>query len=236
MGASAMNTIQWLLTGEHWQGPDGIPTRFLQHVKITVLAVGLACVFALPAGLWLGHKRRGGFFAVNVSNIGRAIPTLAILIIFAATDAIGIGDRAAIYALAIFALPPILTNTYVGMLGVDRDVIEASRGMGMRERQVLFRVEVPLAMPLIAAGLRTATVQVVATATLAALVAGGGLGRFIVDGFGLQDRPQVYAGAVLVAALAILTEVVLGAFERQVTPGKRRRSEGNVLTTIGVGS
>jgi osmoprotectant transport system permease protein len=231
-----MNTIQWLLAGEHWQGPDGIPTRMLQHVKITLLAVGLASAVALPAGLILGHRRRGGFVAVNASNVGRAIPTLAILIIFAATDSIGIGDRAAIYALAIFALPPILTNAYVGMLGVDRDAVEAARGMGMRERQVLVRVEVPLAMPLIAAGLRTATVQVVATATLAAIVAGGGLGRYIVDGFGQQDHPQVYAGAVLVAALAITTEVVLGAFERRVTPGKRRRREHNVLTTIGVGS
>jgi osmoprotectant transport system permease protein len=236
MGAPAMNTIQWLLAGEHWQGPDGIPTRFFQHVKITLLAVGLASALALPVGLWLGHKRRGGFVAVNASNVGRAIPTLAILIIFAASDAIGIGDRAAIYALAIFALPPILTNTYVGMMGVDPDAVEAARGMGMRERQVVFKVEVPLAMPLIAAGLRTATVQVVATATLAAIVAGGGLGRYIVDGFATQDRPEVYAGAVLVASLALLTEAVLGALERRVTPGKRRPRTQHVLATVGVGS
>ena len=230
-----MSTIHWLLSGDNWQGWDGIPVRLVQHIKITLFAIGLAVVVALPVGLYFGHRRRGGFFAVNVSNIGRAIPTLAILIIFAATEQIGIGDRAAIYALAIFAIPPILTNTYVGMLGVDPDAVEAARGMGMRGHQVLLKVELPLALPLIAAGLRTASVQVVATATLAALVAGGGLGRFIVDGFAQQDHPEIYGGAVLVALLSIVTELVLGLVERRVTPGKRRPRE-KVLETIGVGA
>jgi osmoprotectant transport system permease protein len=214
-------TIDWLLDGAHWTGSAGIPHRLLEHAEITLAAVALACLFALPLGLVLGHFRRGGLLAINLSNAGRAIPTFAVLVIFASTDTIGIGNKAAIYALAIFAAPPILTNAYVGMVGVDPDAVEAARGMGMRERQVLLRVEMPLALPLIAAGLRTATVQVVATATLAALVAGGGLGRFVVDGFQTQDNPQVYAGALIVAVLCVLTELVLGALQRRLTPGGR---------------
>src|SRR4051812_12633477 len=218
-----MSGIQWILDGAHWTGVDGIPHRTYEHLVITAIAVGLACLIALPVGLLLGHLRRGGVLVLNISNVGRAIPTLAILIIFASTDAIGIGTTAAILALAVFAVPPILTNTYVGMLGVDPEAVEAARGMGMRERQVLWRVEAPLALPLVAAGLRTATVQVVATATLAALVAGGGLGRYIVDGFGLQDRPQIYGGTILVALLCIITEIVMALLQRRVTPGRTRR-------------
>jgi osmoprotectant transport system permease protein len=217
-----IDTFRWLLDGAHWSGGEGIPHRFVEHAEITLLAVGLACLIALPLGLLLGHWRRGGLLAINISNAGRAIPTFAVLVIFATTDTIGVGNKAAIYALAIFAAPPILTNTYVGMTGVDRDALEAARGMGMRERQVLLRVEMPLALPLIAAGLRTATVQVVATATLAALVAGGGLGRLVVDGFGRQDRPQIYAGALIVAVLCILTEAGLGLLQRRLTPGGRK--------------
>jgi len=156
-----------------------------------------------------------------VSNVSRAIPTLALLTIFAATP-IGFGNRATIIALAVFAIPPLLTNTYVGVREVDRDVVEAARGMGLSGRSVLLRVELPLAVPLIAAGFRTATVQVVATATLAALVGGGGLGRIITDGFGQQDQPQILAGGILVALLALVTEGVLALVQRSVTPGRER--------------
>lgn len=227
-------TVDWLLDGSHWTGPAGVPHRLFEHVEITLAAVALACLIALPIGLVLGHLRRGGLVAINVSNIGRAVPTFAVLVIFASTSTIGIGNKAAVYALAIFAIPPILTNTYVGMEGVDADAVEAARGMGMSERQVLSRVELPLALPLIAAGLRTATVQVVATATLAALVAGGGLGRFVVDGFSTQDRPQIYAGALIVALLCVLTEFALGMVQRRLTPGDRTiqpvRPEDSVVT------
>jgi osmoprotectant transport system permease protein len=216
------DTISWLLDGAHWTGGDGVPHLLREHAQITLLAVVLACLVALPLGLLLGHWRRGGVLAINISNVGRAVPTFAVLVIFATTSTIGVGNEAAIYALAIFAIPPILTNTYVGMTGVDPDALEAARGMGMNERQVLFRVEMPLALPLIAAGFRTATVQVVATATLAALVAGGGLGRLIVEGFGRQDRPQIYAGALIVAVLCIVTEAGLGLVQRRLTPGGRR--------------
>ena len=180
------------------EGKTGVPYLTYEHLYISGFAVLLAAVVALPLALALGHTGRGGGFTVVVSNVSRAIPTLALLTIFAAT-AIGFGNRATIIALAVFAIPPLLTNAYVGVREVDRDVVEAARGMGMSGRSVLLRVELPLAVPLIAAGFRTASVQVVATATLAALVGGGGLGRIITDGFGQQDRPQILAGGILVA-------------------------------------
>ena len=168
---------------------------------ISGFALLLACAVALPLGIWLGHRGRGGFLAVNVGNAGRAIPTFGVLIIFASWEPVGVGDLAAVLALALFAIPPILTNTYVGLREVDPDVKDAARGMGMTGGQQLRRVELPLARPLVFAGLGTSTVQTVATATLAALVAGGGLGRFIVDGFALQDYPMLYGGTMLVAVL-----------------------------------
>ncbi len=215
------DTVKWFLDGQHWTGRAGVPFRLLEHVQLTVGAVLIACVLALPIALFLGHIGRGGALAVNISNVGRAVPTFAILVLFAASP-IGFGNRATLIALVLFAIPPILTNAYVGVRGVDREVREAAVGMGMTGGELLRRVEVPLALPLISAGVRTAAVQVVATATLAALVGGGGLGRFIVDGFGQQDRPMLLAGAVLVAALALVTELGLGAVQRAVTPGRRK--------------
>jgi osmoprotectant transport system permease protein len=216
------DTVSWLAEGKHWSGTDGVPHRMLEHVALSATAVAIAAAIALPVALWLGHVGRGGALAVNVSNAGRAVPVVALLVLLAVSP-VGFGNRATIIALAVFAVPPILTNAYVGMRGVDVEVKEAARGMGMTGRQLLRRVEMPLAVPLIAAGIRTATVQVVATATLAALVAGGGLGRFLVDGYGRQDYAMVYAGAVLVALLSVTTEVVLGALQRRLTPGRAPR-------------
>ena len=214
-------TLHWFVDPAHWGGPDGVPQRLLEHLQLVALSVGIAAAIALPVALVLGHFRRGGVVAVNVSNVGRAIPTFAVLVLLAVTPGVGVGNTAAVIALVVFAVPPILTNAYVGMAGVDRDVVESARGMGMTGWQQLRKVEVPLALPLIAAGVRTAAVQVVATATLAALVAGGGLGRFIVDGMGQQDSAQVFAGAILVALFAIVTEVGLGLVQKRVTPGAR---------------
>ncbi len=211
-------TWQWLTDPAHWHGADGIPTRLAQHLVISGLALLLACLVALPLGIWLGHRGRGGFLAINVGNAGRAVPTFGVLIIFASWKPIGVGDLAAVLALALFAIPPILTNTYVGLREVDADVKDAARGMGMTGAQQLRRVELPLARPLLFAGLATSTVQTVATATLAALVAGGGLGRYIVDGFALQDYPMLYGGTVLVATLCIGLEVVLRATQRRLDP------------------
>ena len=216
------HTVTWLTDAAHWQGPDGVPHRLAEHLAISGLAVAVACLVALPIGIALGHIGRGGSVAVNLSNASRAVPTFGLLILFAVTP-IGFGNRAAVVALTLFAIPPLLTNTYVGVRDVDREVREAARGMGMTGLQLLRRVELPLALPLIAAGLRTAAVQVVATATLAAYVGGGGLGRFIADGFGQADPAMTTAGGVLVAVLALLVELSLGALQRRLTPGPRRR-------------
>jgi len=213
--------VVWLNDPLNWQGRNGVPFLAYEHLYISGAAALLAALVALPTALTLGHIGRGGGLTVSVTNVTRAIPTLALLTVFAAT-AIGFGNRATIIALSLFAVPPLLTNAYVGIRGVDRDVVEAARGMGMSGTSILFRVELPLAVPLIAAGLRTAAVQVVATATLAALVGGGGLGKIINSGFGQQDPGQYVAGGILVAVLALLTEGLLALLQRQVTPAHER--------------
>lgn len=217
----------WFNDPLNWQGRGGVPYLTYEHLYISFLAVALAAVFAVPVALVLGHLGRGGGLTLAVTNVSRAIPTLALLTVFAATD-IGFGNRATILALAVFAVPPLLTNTYVGIRGVDPDVVEAARGMGLSGRAVLLRVELPLAVPLVAAGFRTAAVQVVATATLAALVGGGGLGTIINRGFGQQDRPQILAGGILVALLALATEGALAGVQRAVTPGRERAARSDV--------
>jgi len=207
----------------NWTRTDGlgIGTLLREHLVISVVAVLLALVIAFPVGVALGHSGRGSGFIVALSNVSRAIPTLALLTVFAVTP-IGFGNRATTIALAVFAIPPILTNTFVGFREVDRDVREAARAMGMSTRQVVVRAEFPLAVPLVMTGIRTATVQVVATAGLAALVGGGGLGRLINLGFGQSDYGEVVAGAILIAALALLTELVLVAASWALTPGQKR--------------
>jgi osmoprotectant transport system permease protein len=220
-----MNLLQeallYLNDPYNWTRPGGILELLGEHLRISALAVLAAMVLAVPAGILLGHTGRGGGFTVALSNVSRAVPTLALLTIFAVTP-IGFGPTATTIALAVFAIPPILTNTYVGFRGVDRDVVEASRAMGFGEWQVATKVELPLGAPLLMTGVRTAAVQVVATATLAALVAGGGLGRIITLGFRQQDYGAVLAGAILVAALAVLTELVLTGLSWALTPGQRR--------------
>jgi osmoprotectant transport system permease protein len=213
--------FRWLNDPLNWQGRQGVWYLTGEHLAISGAAVLLAALVGLPLALWLGHTGRGGGFTVALTNVSRAVPTLALLTIFAATP-IGFGNRATVVALGLFAVPPLLTNTYVGIRGVDRDTVEAARGMGLTEREILLRVELPLALPLVAAGVRTAAVQVVATATLAALVGGGGLGQIINNGFGTQDQAQILAGGILVAALALVAEGVLALVERLVSPGRVR--------------
>ncbi|MDT7545056.1 MAG: osmoprotectant transport system permease protein [Actinomycetota bacterium] len=216
------DTISWLTDSAHWHGVDGVPHRLAEHLAVSGISVGLACLIALPLAFLLGHVGRGGSLAVNISNASRAVPTFGLLILLAVTP-VGFGNRAAVVALTLFAIPPLLTNAYIGVRDVDREIREAARGMGMTGLQVLRRVEVPLALPLVAAGLRTAAVQVVATATLAAYVGGGGLGRLIADGFGRGDNAMTAAGGVLVAALALSVEISLALLQRRLTPGPRRR-------------
>lgn len=209
---------QWFTDPAHWTGSDGIPQRLLEHLVISGWALLLAFAVALPVGVWFGHLGRFGALVSNIGNLGRAIPTLALLVILASWDRVGVTDLAAILALAVFAIPPVLTNAYVGVRDVDPDAKDSARGMGMNGRQQLWRVELPLAVPVVAAGVRTSTVQVVATATLAALVGGGGLGRYVVDGFGLQDNTLLFAGVVLVAVVCIGVELLLALLQRAVTP------------------
>jgi osmoprotectant transport system permease protein len=206
------NVVAWFTTASHWQGNNGIPHRLFEHVLMSVAAVGAAIVVALPPSVYLGHLRRFGSAAINVSNVGRAIPSFAVLVL--AAQVIGIGAAPAFIALFLLAIPPLVTNSYVGMADVDPDIRESAKGMGMTGWQSLWRVELPIALPVVLAGVRTAAVQVVATATLAALVAWGGLGRYIIDGLAQRDFVQVFAGALLVAVLAVLTELFLSLFQR----------------------
>ncbi|TXS04294.1 ABC transporter permease [Streptomyces sp. col6] len=209
-----MNTLtdawSWLTTSAHWHGQDGIWTRLGQHLYLTVVCLLISCLIALPVALFLGHIGKGGALAVNISNVGRAVPTFAVLVLLLLTPVGRWGEGPTIVALVLFAVPPLLTNAYVGMREVDQDVVRAARGMGMTGRQLLLRVEVPLALPLILTGVRIAAVQLVATATIAALAGGGGLGHIITAGFNLASTAQVVAGAVLVAAFALIVE---GLFE-----------------------
>lgn len=214
------DTGRFLVDGGNWTGTSGIPNRLVEHVQVSGASVLVAAALALPLAFWLGHTGRGGLVVSGLSNASRAIPTFAVLVLLAATP-VGFGDRATVVALVLFAIPPLLTNAHVGVRDVDPEVLEAARGMGMTGLQMLCRVELPLALPLVMAGVRTAAVQVVATATLAAYVGGGGLGRFIADGFGRADPAMTAAGGVLVALLALVTELSLGAVQRRLTPGRR---------------
>ena len=207
----------WLASPTHWVGSDGIPTRIGEHLLLSGLATLVAVVLALPLGVYFGHTGRGGFFAVNVANLGRALPSMALLALalpVAFSLKLGLGFWPTFLALVPLGIPPVLTNSFVAVREVDRDVVEAARGMGFREDQVLRRVELPIALPIILAGVRNAAVAIVATATLGALVAGGGLGRYIVDGLARQEYERLFVGALLVALLAIATELAFGVAER----------------------
>jgi osmoprotectant transport system permease protein len=219
-----MNVLDFLTDGGHWHGANGIPDRVLEQLYLTGMSMLIAVLLAVPLALTLGHLGRGGFIAVNTSNIGRAMPSLALLGIFSQVLPRGYdSDWPSIAALVALGIPPLVTNTYVGVREVDRDVVEAARGMGLSAFQVLRRVELPLALPLIMAGLRTSTTNVVATATLAALFGRGGLGRLIVDGQATSDEAQMFAGALLVAALALLVDALLALAARRVSPLVRSR-------------
>lgn len=220
-----MNTVSaawsWLTAAAHWSGEDGVWHRLGEHVFLTLVCLAIGCAIALPTALVLGHLGRGGGLAVNLANAGRAVPTFAVLVLLLLSPLGPYGEWPTIIALVLFAVPPLLTNAYVGMRGVDPDVVRAARGMGMTGGQVLARVELPLALPLVLTGVRIAAVQLVATATVAALAGGGGLGRIITAGFNLASTPQVVAGAVLVAALALLVEGVFEAVRRLTPAGVR---------------
>ena len=215
------DVLAWFADADNWWGSRGIVFRVQEHLTMSAVAVGAALLLALPLGIWLGHRRRGGTIAINATGVGRAIPSFAILAI--GVEVFGIrryplvGSLTTFVALVALAVPPIVANSYVGMAEVPDDIRDSARGMGLDGRQILFRIELPLAIPLVMAGVRTSAVQVVATATIAAEVGWGGLGRFVVDGIAVRDFVRVFAGALLVAALSLLTELVLAFLQRRLT-------------------
>lgn len=222
-----LQTAAWLTDPLHWQGADGIPVRLGEHVAIATISVVIALALALPVGLAIGHTGRGATLAVNLANLGRALPSLAVIaIVLPITSALdpqlGFKVYPTLIAMVALAVPPIMVNAYVGVSGVDRDLVEAARGMGLRERQILSRVEVPVALPVIAGGIRSAAVQVIATATLGAIFGYGGLGRYLVDGTDQRDYGKLLGGVVLVAGLAISTEAAFAFLQHFLTsPGLR---------------
>jgi len=219
-------TLGFLLDGSNWAvgDNDGFPQRILEHLGYTAIAVAIAFLIAFPLGALIGHTGRAAFLAINAGNAGRALPTLGVLMLVVALA--GTGLVPSTVALVILAIPPILTATYAGVSSVDPATVDASHGVGMTDVQVALRVEVPDALPIIFGGIRNATLQVVSTATIAAYVGLGGLGRYLFDGLALRDYPRVVAGAILVALLAVALDLLLAALQRRlVSPGVDGRAE-----------
>ena len=210
----------WLTQAQQWHGPSGIPARLAEHLGYTGLALALAAVIALPLGVAIGHTGRGGFVVVSLANFGRALPTLGLLVL---VYILTFWSVAWLIPLAALAIPPILVNAYEGVLGVDPDLKDAARGMGMTASQVLFKVEVPVALPLILLGLHIAAIQVVATATIAAYIGLGGLGRYIIDGLASDIYAEVAGGAALVVLLALAVQAVFVILRRLIVPAGLRK-------------
>lgn len=216
-------TVDWLTDSANWSGDGGIPARVLEHVWYSALGVFIAALIALPIGLLIGHTGRGSLLAATLANFWRALPTLGLVVLVFRIEPLSIWP--VIAALVAIAIPPILLNTDVGIRSIDPTVRDAARGMGMTGWQALWRVEVPLALPLILTGFRSAAGQVIATATIAAYVGLGGLGRYVIDGLAAQDIGEVSGGAVIVAVLALLVEGGFALLQRSLGPkeGSRRR-------------
>ena len=239
--------VAFLTDVANWQAETGIPNRLVEHITIALLAVGVASAIALPLGLYIGHTGRLQLLGINLANIGRAVPAYALMVMLlpvmlGLAPVLGYDPRLGLRFLPIFlamtllAIPPILVATYAGLAGVDHGVTESSRGMGMSERQVLAHVELPLATPVIVGGFRIALLQVIATATIGAYLAGGGLGRFIIDGVARRNDGMLYAGVLLVAVLAIGTDLLLSRLQRRLTPRGVRVAAGQASASSPVGS
>ncbi len=221
--------VSFATDAANWSGPNGVPIRILEHLLLALVAVGVATVIALPAGLYIGHTGKGELLGINLANIGRAVPSYAVMVMIlplalAWAPTLGYDPRLGLSVVPIFlamvllAIPPILVAAFSGLREVDRDLVESARGMGMRERQILPGIEIPLAMPILVGGYRTAMLQVIATATIGAILDGGGLGQFIVDGIARRDDGMLYTGVVLVATLAIGVDVGMSWLQRRLTP------------------
>jgi osmoprotectant transport system permease protein len=231
LGGALMEVVDFFLDPANWDGARGIPTRLVEHLYLSGIAVLAATGIGLPVGLYIGHTGRGANLAINLSNIGRAVPSYAVMVMvlpvaLGLAPVLGYSPTLALNFLPIFtamtllAIPPILVSAYAGLRSVDQDLIEAGRGMGLRERQILTGIELPLASPIVIGGFRTAMLQVIATATIGAILSGGGLGRFIFDGLnqGLAGRASIFAGAILVTLLAVSVDQVLSLAQRRLTP------------------
>jgi osmoprotectant transport system permease protein len=222
--------VRWFADPAHWQGPAGVPTRVGEHLLLSAAALAIAGVIGLAAGIWVGHTGRGATLVLNLANLGRALPTLAVMSIVlpltaAFDNQLGFKVYPAVIGLVVLAIPPILVNAYAGISEVDREIVEAGRATGMRDLQVLRQVELPLAVPTILAGIRSAASQIIATATLAAIFGGPGLGRYLVEGYAQLDYPMMWAAVILVGALFGVVELGLAAVQRLVTsPGVRTGS------------
>jgi osmoprotectant transport system permease protein len=234
--------LAWLADPANWTDPrNGILLRLWEHISLSAASLLVAGLVALPLGLWIGHTGRGGTAVIAIANIGRAVPSVGWLgIVFPLTLAAfgrgGLGFIPALIALVALGIPPMVTNTYAGLREVDRELVEAGRGMGMREIEVLRSVEVPVAVPVILAGIRVSALQIVATATLATIVGGGTLGEFIVQGIFVRDLDRVVGAAVLVAVLAILTELLFSWIQRHATsPGLSGRDAWSPMEPAQVG-
>ena len=225
-------TIQWLADPAHWQGSNGIPLRLGEHVALSGLSLLLAALVAMPLGLWIGHTGRFSWLVVSSANALRALPSFAVIGLLVPFTTLldpnlGFILYPTLIAMIVLAGPPLLVNSYQGVAGVDRDLVEAARGMGMSERQILFDLEMPIALPVLATGLRSAAVQVIATATLGATFGFGGLGHYIVLGDANQDNGELFGGVVLVAALALGTLAMFVLLERRLaSPGLAPRTAG----------
>jgi osmoprotectant transport system permease protein len=221
--------IAFATDAANWDGARGIPTRTWEHILLSILAVALAAAIALPAGLYIGHTNRLAILGINLANVGRAIPSYAVMVMIlpvalSLAPTLGYDPRFGLTYIPIFlamvllAIPPILVAAYAGLREVDRDLVESSRGMGMKESQILLRIELPLASPIIVGGFRTAMLQVIATATIGAILSGGGLGRFIIDGIARRNDGMLFTGVILVAGLAIGVDLGMSWLQRRLTP------------------
>jgi osmoprotectant transport system permease protein len=224
------DAIQFIFDGQtSREGAEIGGSQFLEltvdHIWLSAASMAVACAFAIPLGLWLGHIRRFSFIAISASNVGRAVPSLALIAFFVAY--LGVGFTNVMLALVLLAIPPILTNAYVGVVQVSSETVDASRGMGMTEPEIVRKVELPLALPLIFGGIRTSAVNVIATATIAPLAGVVTLGDPIINVSGYGDTGRL-AAAIVVASLAVFTELSLGAVQRAATPkGIKLESEAS---------
>jgi osmoprotectant transport system permease protein len=231
------DTLTWFATGDHWTGPTGVPRRLVEHLRISALPLVAAALVAIPAGVLAGHYRRGQAIGAAIANIGRAIPTLALLVfgVLLSLRWLDLGLRfwPIVFALFFLALHPLFTNAYTAVREVDQALIEAARGQGLTEGELLRQVEVPLSVPVISTAVRITAVQVIATAPIGALAGGGGLGRFVIDGFQQFDYGEMLAGVIVIAGLALAVDAVLTRVERRLAPRGIRRVDAADVAAAG---